>query len=123
MTLLDSFCTVEAFVVEGTLIRATLRFPEADPVYGGHFPGRPVVPGACILQVAKELTERALGMPLRLLEVGNIKFPAALLPSDTDIVTLEIKHEGQDGRWRAAASVRSGEKLNVSMRELVFDKA
>ena len=123
MKLLDSFCVLGSFVVEGTTIRAELRFPEADPVYGGHFPGRPVVPGACVLQVVKELAEHGLGGRLRLLQAGNIKFPAALLPSDTEPVHFEIKYEEQEGKWRASATVRSGDKLNVSLRDLVFDKA
>ena len=121
MKLLDAFCTVDAFVVEGTVIRAQLRFPESDPVYGGHFPGRPVVPGACILEVVKELAEHGLDGKLRLTRVGNMKFPAALLPSDTELVTIEINYVHHGNSWNATATVKSGDRLNVSLRDLAFE--
>lgn len=123
MTLLDTFCIVKTFHTEGDAIRAELVFPEDHPVYGGHFPGRPVVPGACVLQIVKELTERGVGSPLRLREAGNIKFPAALLPSGTEFVNFAIERTEQDGSWRAQATVRSADRLNVSIKDLVFDKA
>lgn len=123
MTLLDTFCIVRSFVTEGPSIRAELAFPEDHPVYGGHFPGRPVVPGACVLQIVKELTERGLGQALALREAGNIKFPAALLPAATETVVFSIDPVELENGWRANATVRSGDRLHVSFRDLIFTKA
>jgi 3-hydroxyacyl-[acyl-carrier-protein] dehydratase len=123
MKLLDTFCKMNAFVVDGSVIRAELVFPETHPVYGGHFPGRPVVPGACVLQIVTELFEHALGHPLHLVEAGNIKFPAALLPSDTEPVTVEITHKLSETGWLATATVRSADRLNVSLRDLTYESS
>jgi 3-hydroxyacyl-[acyl-carrier-protein] dehydratase len=122
MTLLDHFALLDHFTVDGHTVRAGLVFPESDPVYAGHFPGRPVVPGACVLELAKELSEKALGHAMLLTGVGNIKFPAALLPSE-HIVTFDISLSAHEGGWKADATVKTGERLHVSMRDIQLAKA
>ncbi len=123
MKLLDGFCIVRSFSTDRASIRAELVFPEDHPVYGGHFPGRPVVPGACMLEIVKELMERGLGHAVTLREAGNIKFPSALLPSGTDAVSFTIDRVATEQGWRATATVRSGDRLNASFKDMIFDKA
>ncbi|MDR2130204.1 MAG: hydroxymyristoyl-ACP dehydratase [Odoribacteraceae bacterium] len=49
-------------------------------IYRSHFPGNPVTPGACIIQLGKELMERHFGVPLLLKKVINAKFLAIINP-------------------------------------------
>ena len=36
-------------------------FDKSDPIFAGHFPGQPIVPGACLVQIAEDLTSQQLG--------------------------------------------------------------
>lgn len=56
-----------------------LLYPE-HPIFGGHFPGQPVVPGVCMLQIIKEALEKAIGKKLFLAQTANIKFLSMLVP-------------------------------------------
>jgi 3-hydroxyacyl-[acyl-carrier-protein] dehydratase len=50
------------------------------PIYQGHFPGNPVVPGVCQIQMVKELVEKVVRQPLNLRESDNIKFLSMINP-------------------------------------------
>lgn len=43
-------------------------------IHGGHFPGRPITPGAAMVQLIQHLASQAHGTNLRLKSARNIKF-------------------------------------------------
>ncbi|MEI7499863.1 MAG: hypothetical protein WCK84_05385 [Bacteroidota bacterium] len=49
-------------------------------IFDGHFPGNPVVPGVCQVQIVKKLVGKALNHPVRLYESDNIKFLSMIDP-------------------------------------------
>lgn len=60
-------------------------------IYRAHFPGEPVTPGVCIVQMAKELLEELVGQPLEIVRVKNVKFLSVVSPeTDTDL-TFNVK--------------------------------
>lgn len=54
-------------------------------IYKAHFPGEPITPGVCVLQIAKELLEDYLGKELNIQSVKNVKFLGVISP-------VEISH-------------------------------
>ena len=50
------------------------------PIYSVHFPGKPVTPGACLIEIAKELIEDYLKKEVKLTMANNVKFIAMLDP-------------------------------------------
>lgn len=50
------------------------------PVFAGHFPGRPIVPGVMLLEWAQAEISHALGRSPRELRVREVKFFAPLEP-------------------------------------------
>jgi 3-hydroxyacyl-[acyl-carrier-protein] dehydratase len=61
--------------------RALLTLNTQHRIFGGHFPGQPVVPGVCLMQMVQEVTAAALGIGgLRLLWAGQIKFISPIDP-------------------------------------------
>lgn len=69
----------------------TIRFDASHPIFAGHFPGHPVVPGACLLQIAEELASMQAGRTVRFTSVRNLKFRQPVTPDDE--VTVSI-HNG-----------------------------
>ena len=41
----------------GSLIKAEIKIMDTHPIFDGHFPDVPVLPGATMMQIAKELLE------------------------------------------------------------------
>ena len=58
----------------------TVRFHAQHPVFGGHFPGNPIVPGACLVQIAEELLADHLGKTVVFTAVRNLKFRRPVTP-------------------------------------------
>lgn len=69
---------------EGTY---TIRFNASHPVFAGHFPGHPIVPGACLVQIAEELLADHLGIRLHFTDLRNLKFRKPVTP-DTEVTFM-----------------------------------
>jgi 3-hydroxyacyl-[acyl-carrier-protein] dehydratase len=74
-------------------IQVTIELNPEHEIFKGHFPGMPVVPGACMVQILKEITEGELNQKLRLEKADNIKFLAVINPRivRTIIYNISIK--------------------------------
>lgn len=69
---------------------------EKHDVFKGHFPGNPIMPGVCMIQIIKELTESITKSTLMIQTLSNVKFMALINPEinpelrlELDIVTTE----------------------------------
>jgi 3-hydroxyacyl-[acyl-carrier-protein] dehydratase len=60
---------------------ADLAVPAQHPVYAGHFPGRPILPGAVLLDAALEAIAQARTLNLREWQV-SAKFLQTVAPGD-----------------------------------------
>ena len=69
----------------------TVRFNPSHPIFAGHFPGHPIVPGACLVQIAEDLSARIMERPVRFTAVKNLKFRQALTPDAEVTVTLQCE--------------------------------
>jgi 3-hydroxyacyl-[acyl-carrier-protein] dehydratase len=71
--------------------RAMLEINPAHVIFEGHFPGQPVVPGVCMMQMVKEITEAVLGRETRLVKADQLKFLALLIPAESRQLRMELK--------------------------------
>ena len=63
---------------------------EKHEVFKGHFPGNPIMPGVCMMQIIKELTEQITDSVLRMQTLTNVKFMALINPDLTPELRLEL---------------------------------
>ena len=75
------------------IITAILELDKEHAIFSGHFPGRPVLPGACMLQMVKEVLETELDIPLRLAKAAQVKFLELTDPRVNNVVELTINYE------------------------------
>ena len=98
-----------------------LRVPETFPLFKGHFPGSPVLPGVCILQIFKELaeTELTVGTPLRYNEIKQCKFlqPIAMAKSVDLTVSISLKQDGDF--WNLSASLKDEATLFTTLKAVL----
>ncbi len=95
----------------------TCCFPASLPVFAGHFPGRPLVPGVYLLAAVAELAGRALGRPLTILQIERAKWSAPALP-DT-VLTLQVAWSDLPGGLQLDGTVHAGETVAASCRLVV----
>ena len=76
--------------------QALLLLNPEHPIFDGHFPGLPVVPGVCMLQMTKETLEHVLGRETRLQSARNMKFLSVLNPCENKTVRLELWYHPAD---------------------------
>ncbi len=96
--LIEGLYTVEDFQKDGQEVSAKIQLNKEHDIFKGHFPGNPVMPGVCMLQIIKELTERATKKQLFLSVSSNIKFMAIINPDVNPILHLSILITEEDGR-------------------------
>lgn len=63
---------------------------EEHEVFKGHFPGNPIMPGVCMMQIIKELTEQITQSSLFMQSLSNVKFMALINPFNTPELRLEL---------------------------------
>lgn len=60
-------------------------------VFKGHFPGNPVMPGVCMMQIIKELTEGISNKSVQLTSMTNVKFMALINPETNSELRLDLE--------------------------------
>lgn len=90
-------------------ITAGLQLNTAHPIFQGHFPGQPVVPGACMLQMVKEVLTEALPGGHQLKKAANLKFIAPVDPNMVDELELQLTFKTtEDGLLVNASLLANG---------------
>jgi 3-hydroxyacyl-[acyl-carrier-protein] dehydratase len=86
-----------------------MAFDTDFPGFAGHFPGNPVVPGVCLIEVFRLLADRSRGKETRIGSIRKLKFFHPLLPGITAEFRLRITR--RDGRAGGSGIVSiAGEK-------------
>ena len=81
-----------------TSVRFQIRLNPESAIFKAHFPGEPIMPGACILQMVQELFMVWTQRDVEIAKVNNLKFLSVITPVEVlDLeVVLEIKKEEAD---------------------------
>jgi 3-hydroxyacyl-[acyl-carrier-protein] dehydratase len=69
---------------------AKIELNPKHPVYNGHFPGNPVVPGVCIIQMIKEVIAHHLAKELTMVKADEVKFLNIVNPEINSVLQMEI---------------------------------
>lgn len=69
-----------------------ITFRSDHPVFAGHFPGNPIVPGVCLLDAAARLAEETWGSPV--ITIHRAKFKGPLIPDRECCLTLSLRMDG-----------------------------
>ena len=86
------FFTLSDIKTTGFEIMAELTINGAHTIFEGRFPGQPVVPGVCMMQMVKEIIEQVTGQKISLLKSSEMKFLAIINPSQNNAITATLKY-------------------------------
>jgi 3-hydroxyacyl-[acyl-carrier-protein] dehydratase len=95
---------------------AGVTFNTRHRIFDVHFPGNPIVPGACIIQIATELLSHHLSETVILTEAKNIKFTNLINPVQFNEVDFTFKLiPGDNETFGATISVSKGSGIFVKI--------
>jgi 3-hydroxyacyl-[acyl-carrier-protein] dehydratase len=112
----DELYTVAALQHIDGRISATLEINQQHEIFKGHFPGQPVLPGACMLQMVKEVLEGAIGRALRLKKADNLKFLSVVDPGVNEILVLSLSYTLVEDVLNITASLKAGDVVCLKMK-------
>ena len=95
-----------------------LELIPSSVIYQAHFPGEPITPGVCIVQMGKELVEDALQQELHISYVKNVKFLSILTPTQSTSATFLLQKItfSEDGKEvKAQIVVTSGDEAKAKL--------
>jgi 3-hydroxyacyl-[acyl-carrier-protein] dehydratase len=128
--------------VEGRRIAADCRVPDESPVFEGHFPGYPLLPGALMIETMAQTggwlvlaTLRFAAMPF-LAQVKQAKMRSFVMPGEALVAEAELLHDGSGyavvrGLLSAAGKTAAEAEItyrvvpfpNETLREQMFETA
>ncbi len=124
MQLRNNLYTVIEKEVEGLTGRFAVSLNPSCVIYQAHFPGQPITPGVCIVQMGVELLEELLGessgqkVSLEIVKVKNVKFLSVISPLENPQVDYFVKklEKSEDGsEVKAQLVVASKEEVKAKI--------
>jgi len=115
-TILTDFYSLESYekTESGSFI-AYISLNKDHDIFKGHFPGNPVTPGVCMMQIVKELTEEFTGSKLFLKTASNVKFMAIINPFETPDLKLQLDIASTEDEVKVKNITSFGETIALKM--------
>ncbi len=110
---------VTDLLADESSLTAVLKLNLNHTLFGGHFPGQPVMPGVCLLQIVKEVSEMNRQHKMQLTEADYLKFIALIVPDEHQLLILQIKFTiAESGQIKTAASITAGGNISFKFQGL-----
>lgn len=120
MTLNNSFFYIESEETENSLPKFRIRLEPSHGIFKAHFPGNPIVPGVCQIQMVTELLSRYTGKDIFLSEVKNIKFLSVLTPAGNESLDVIVKKLTSDEEKLQVSVVLAGSETQFAKISMIY---
>jgi 3-hydroxyacyl-[acyl-carrier-protein] dehydratase len=77
-------------IEEKTNDKVKVKLNQNHEIFSGHFPGNPILPGVCSLQIAKELFLQS-----QIIAIGSIRYYSPINPNIIQSIVLSYVKEKQ----------------------------
>jgi 3-hydroxyacyl-[acyl-carrier-protein] dehydratase len=120
MLLSKGFYTVNSILnLEEGRYSVVISLNKDHEIFKGHFPRNPVTPGACMIQIIKELTSHILGYEIMMKSTSNVKFMALINPEVSPELSLDLDINSEDETAIKVKNTTSfGETIALKMSNL-----
>lgn len=116
MKLQNSLFTIVSHSADEARHDFTIRLDANHFIYQAHFPGEPITPGVCILQMAVELMEVAVSRSLEVKCVKNVKFLRIISPKEVTEVSYTLqKLTVEDNTIKSQITVSVGDVVYAKL--------
>jgi len=91
--------------------KSVLLIHKEHAIFSGHFPGLPIVPGVCMMQIVKEQLEDEVQRTLHLVSSANIKFLSLINPQTHPQIEVKVDYQAVPDGYLAEGSISVGDTL------------
>jgi 3-hydroxyacyl-[acyl-carrier-protein] dehydratase len=109
--LLNNLYSIQSITETGKTIQASVLLRADHAIFKGHFPGQPVLPGVCMLEMISEITASHLQQTFRIRSAPLIKFLNMIDPGKDPVIQIEIKYDTADDNTPAQGNISSGSRV------------
>lgn len=90
-----------------------ISFNTDHQIFKVHFPGTPITPGACQVEIIRQLVASYLRKDVQIIEVKNIKFLKIISPLDDTSVLVEgqISKGQETNRIKCTVQIRNTDSI------------
>ncbi len=111
--LINDFYTCHDIIQQDTELSCRIVFNTEHAIFNGHFPGQPVVPGVCMMEIVKELLQKQVSRPLMLHSTRNVKFLQFVTPDMQPVVHINWKEN--DAVYTVSAFFSFGDVVSFKL--------
>ena len=108
--LFNDFFTIKELTVNETEWLYRLVLNAVHPIYQAHFQGNPITPGACIIQMVKELVQDYHSTSYFIRSVKNVKFLCVINPLENPEINARLTFRTDENNRLAVSAMFSSEK-------------
>jgi 3-hydroxyacyl-[acyl-carrier-protein] dehydratase len=91
--LLNNLYTIQTLTESDNQIQVMVNLKADHAIFKGHFPGQPVLPGVCMMEMVSEIMSGYLQNSFRISGSPLIKFLRMIDPQKSPVIHLEIKYQ------------------------------
>lgn len=74
-------------------IEAEIILDASHPIFKGHFPGHPILPGVISMRILREILAQHLNGSFDLAEASNIRFTKVINPEEEKSLRVHLQYE------------------------------
>lgn len=117
MVLQDNLFSIMSQAQEDGQPAFQVRIHKEWPIYKAHFPGHPITPGVCIVQMIQELLQAYLGRRVSLRKAKTVKYTAIISPDEVSELSVSFPkiEQQEDGSLKVQAQVAGGETIYTKL--------
>ena len=90
MNLLNDFFKILSVEKTDSKYTVAIELNPSHEIFRGHFPGNPVVPGVCMVQMVKEILQDIFKKEFTMTQASQLKFLAILNPVQVSSLNVEL---------------------------------
>ncbi|MDR0368512.1 MAG: hypothetical protein LBH82_05160 [Bacteroidales bacterium] len=120
----DFFSIVAHSLLDSHTVDFQIKIHKNHAIYKGHFPGNPVTPGVCIIQMARELFVFFKQEDFLIKKIKSVKFTQTIIPTLHETIHYRMEWEDADSEHliRLKATVYSEDivftKINMQLKAI-----
>ncbi len=110
------FFNFETVKFDEATLTGHIELNKEHAIYDGHFPGTPVTPGVCQVEMIKEIFSDFVKEELHLIKARDIKFMNMINPAEIRELNYIISFIKEDDNYKINATLSKGDVTFLKMR-------